>query len=214
MSKSAALSPKLFISWQEVLPPESKHNFRGGGPIRYGLVVDVETTGLNPRQDEIVELAAVPFAYDAANDGLVRLPGEYSGLRDPGTRIPTSAVAIHGITESMVRGLTLDSDKFLTLVGQSEFLVAHNAPFDYGFVTRLFPTTTKRPWLCSVRQIDWTRHGYSSRSLDALLAANGIARSVAHRAREDCDALLKLLACRNSESQSYCGELLRHLSAR
>lgn len=178
-----------------------------------GLIIDVETTGLDARLDEIVELAAVPFGYDGARDSVIALPGSYVGLREPSVRIGRRAAAVHGITGAMVAGAALDDDRLAALVTQADFLVAHNAQFDYGFVTRAFPLAARRPWLCSLRHIDWGRHGYFAKGLGALAAAHRIAAPQAHRAGGDCQTLLQLLACVGTDGRSYCAELLGHLPA-
>lgn len=178
-----------------------------------GLIIDVETTGLDPRVDEILELAAVPFQYDTARDCVSALPGAYVGLREPSVPIGRQAAALHGITNAMVAGAALDDDRIAALVTQADFLVAHNAQFDYGFVTRAYPLATRRPWLCSLRQIDWARHGYFAKGLGALAAAHRVAALQAHRAAGDCQTLLQLLACASTDGASYCAELLSHLPA-
>ena len=50
--------------------------------------VDVETTGLDHRSDEVVELAIVLFAYDRSTGRILDIIDNYTGLRDPGRPIP------------------------------------------------------------------------------------------------------------------------------
>ena len=57
------------------------------------VAVDLEATGLDPREDRIVELAIV-----RAEDGLVLLNQRFH----PGVRIPPQATAVHGISDSDV----------------------------------------------------------------------------------------------------------------
>ena len=185
----------------------------GGKGMNRGLIIDVETTGLDTRLDEIVELAAVPFEYDALRDRLVAIPGSYVGLREPSVRIGRQATAVHGITAAMVAGTALDDDLVAHLLTQADFLVAHNAQFDFGFVTRAYPLASRRPWLCSLRHIDWARHGHFVKNLSALAAGHRIAVPRAHRAAGDCQTLLHLLACAGTDGRSYCAELLTHLPA-
>ncbi len=94
------------------------------------IAFDLETTGTVPGVDQIVEIGAVRF-----NNGAVE--SVFSTLVDPQKPIPPGATAVNGITDDMVRGKPrIDS----LLQSFSEFcedsiLVAHNAPFDAGFLT-------------------------------------------------------------------------------
>jgi len=187
-----------------------------GAAGRYGRAafVDVETTGLDPASDEIVELAIVLFAFDRETGTITGILDEYTGLREPSRPIPRQATAVHGITQRMVRGRRLDDARVRALLEQAEFLVAHNARFDRAFVTRLYPETAAKVWLCSMRGVDWRRHGHASRALQNLLAAHGIRVERAHRAGADCRAALALLSCRGRDGDTYLQELLRGLEPR
>ena len=91
-------------------------------------VVDVETTGLDPKTDRIVEIGVVKFRNG-------RKTGARSWLVNPGMPIPPSAVKIHGITTDMVRK-SPDFAKVLPLfkayIGDTVIL-AHNARYDISF---------------------------------------------------------------------------------
>jgi DNA polymerase-3 subunit epsilon len=67
-------------------------------------VPDVETTGLSPRNAEIIELAATPLRYDRVAGHVLDIVGEYSGLREPSCPIPRCASTVHGITRRLMRG--------------------------------------------------------------------------------------------------------------
>ncbi len=90
---------------------------------------DLETTGLVPGVDRIVELAAVLFQEDEVLE-------EWASLVDPGIPIPPDAGTVNGITDSMVRGQPgVDAvlPAFLGFLSRG-VPVAHNAAFDVGFL--------------------------------------------------------------------------------
>ncbi|NLN17645.1 MAG: DNA polymerase III subunit epsilon [Firmicutes bacterium] len=180
--------------------------------IRCGAFLDVETTGLSPVRNEILELAIILFAFDEQSGRITGILEEYVGLREPDCDIPSDAIAIHGITEEMVKGHRLDEERIQDMLNRAEFVVAHNARFDYGFVVRLFPGVASKPWLCSMSQISWRAYGYPSKGLQSLLAAHCIPVDTAHRAAADCRGALLLLNHVNPRGDTYLRELLQYLS--
>lgn len=173
-------------------------------------VLDVETTGLDERHDEILELALTLFRYDRISGEVLDTAGEYSGLREPRRPIPREASRIHGITRRMVRGRRLDDRRIRKMLRQAEFVVAHCARFDRGFIERLLPSFRNVTWLCSRDGIDWPAKGLNSRSLEDLAGAHGIVNPHPHRAGGDVATLLALLSRRPRRRKPYLYELLRN----
>jgi DNA polymerase-3 subunit epsilon len=97
------------------------------------VAFDVETTGLDPQSDRIVEIGAVRFG----RDGNLAV---YRQLIDPQCQISPEAVAIHGITSEMVASsptISAAMPSLIDFLGDS-ILMAHNAPFDIGFFDAVF----------------------------------------------------------------------------
>ncbi|GCD96277.1 MULTISPECIES: exonuclease domain-containing protein [Embleya] len=92
-------------------------------------VVDLETTGLDPQEARITEIAAVRVR------GADRL-GEFATLVAPGVPIPEFITDLTGISDDLVADappLRLVLPAF-THFAEDAILVAHNAPFDVGFL--------------------------------------------------------------------------------
>jgi len=100
------------------------------------IALDVETTGLDPYKDRVVEVGVVLFGFD--RDGALQLRGEWSSLVNPGVPIPDAASSIHGITDLEVSAAPRFSDlsEEISVRVKGKVLVAHNAPFDASFITR------------------------------------------------------------------------------
>lgn len=171
--------------------------------------LDVETTGLSQANDEIVEIALCLFEFNRESGEIVEIVEQYVGLRDPGKHIPSYATRIHGLKDDDVRGKKLDHDVIEAMIHRAEFMVAHNATFDRGFVSRLFNACSSKTWLCSMRGIDWKRKGFNSRALQNLLKEHGIIVDKAHRAEYDVKAALALLSKQGDSGKTYFGELLQ-----
>jgi len=101
------------------------------------VVFDLETTGLSPERDAIVEIGALRVV-----DGRVVEAERFESLVRPVNaagqplRIPWHAQRVHGISDGMVRDAPHLADVlpgFLAFVGDSP-VVAHNVGFDSGFM--------------------------------------------------------------------------------
>ena len=176
----------------------------------FAAIVDVETTGLNPTSDEILELAIALFDFDRSTGEVGPIRDGYVGLREPYNMsfIPLEAVLVHGINWDMVKGRTLDMVKIADLLDSAEEVIAHNAAFDRSFVSHLFPSEAKRWWLCTMTGIDWYGRGYTSRKLTNLAQAHGVSADGAHRALADVIMIHKLLSHSAGDRESYFAELL------
>jgi len=89
---------------------------------------DVETTGLSPLMDRIVELAAIKITPAGVQI--------MSSLANPQMPIPENVISIHGISDDDVKDAPLSEDvakEFFTFIEKLPIL-AHNARFDVGFV--------------------------------------------------------------------------------
>ncbi len=101
------------------------------------VVFDLETTGLSPERDAIVEIGAVRIV-----DGRIDERQKYETLVRPTTAagdpmlIPWHAERVHGISNEMVRHAPTIHEvlpEFLEFIG-IDAVVAHNIGFDGGFM--------------------------------------------------------------------------------
>lgn len=96
------------------------------------IAFDTETTGLYPVVDRLVEIGAARFSQDGEEIAV------FEQLIDPETGIPPEAQQVNHITDSMVAGMPrIDTvlPRFLDFIGSADsVLIAHNAPFDVGFI--------------------------------------------------------------------------------
>lgn len=162
-----------------------------GVKVRQGLVVDVETTGLDPLHDEIIELAMVPFTYGL--DGQIYDVGEaFDRLRQPAEPIPPEITAITGIDDAMVAGKAIDPAEVASFAAPAAIVIAHNAAFDRRFLERYSEVFTTKAWACSMSQVDWTSEGFEGAKLAYLAMGAGFFYD-RHRAGHDCLATIELL---------------------
>jgi DNA polymerase III subunit epsilon len=163
-----------------------------GNQKRIGLILDVETTGLDPMRDEIIELAMLKFDY--GSDGSVfRVLDQFSRLREPTVAIPIEITKLTGITSEMVAGTTITQEEIEHFASSAAVVIAHNAGFDRRFVERAFPVFNTKHWACSMSQVDWEQEGFDGTKLGYLLGGCGMFHD-GHRADEDCRALLEILS--------------------
>ena len=158
---------------------------------RLGIFLDLETTGLDPQHDEIIEFGMVPFAYTLNGTILGTLP-TFSRLREPNQPIPPDITTLTGITQEMVAGKTVSPDDVAQFTAQASLIVAHNARFDRLFAENFWDGFSKLPWACSMEDVPWQAEGFEGRSLGYLAMQAGWFFD-GHRATDDCLAGVTLL---------------------
>jgi DNA polymerase-3 subunit epsilon len=175
------------------LEPRTVYHAQDGTQTRRAVFIDLETTGLDPATDEIIEMAMVPF--DFSPDGRIFSVHEsFSRLRDPGRPIPAAVAAINGIKDEMVAGRSIDPAEVEAFLGEAVVVIAHNAGFDRRFAERLCGAFAGLAWACSWSEIPWAEEGFTDGTkLGQLAAACGFFYD-GHRASHDCFAGLELLS--------------------
>jgi len=163
---------------------------RPGFPLR-GVIVDTETTGLNARKDEIIEIGIVAFSFDAAGN-IGDVTGVYGGLQQPSVAIPADITRLTGITDAMVAGQKIDIAQVRALIEPADLIIAHNAGFDRPFCETFSPAFSPKAWACSVSEVDWSARGFEGTKLGYLIGQAGYFHD-GHRAVDDCFALLEVL---------------------
>jgi DNA polymerase III subunit epsilon len=163
-----------------------------GQEIRTGILLDTETTGLDARRNEIIELGMVKFCY-SPNSRIAGVRDTYFAFNEPSLPIAVEVTALTGITDDMVAGHRIDEAAVMAFVDGAVIVIAHNSAFDRKFAERYWPIFESKAWGCSTTEIDWRKHGFDGSRLGYLLNGAGFFHH-AHRAVHDCHALLEILA--------------------
>ncbi|GAA4927503.1 DEDD exonuclease domain-containing protein [Streptomonospora halophila] len=161
------------------------------------VVVDLETTGTRADASGITEIGAVKVRGG-------EVLGEFSTLVNPGLPIPPFITLLTGITQAMVAPAPAVESVipgFLEFAGleRGSLLVAHNAPFDVGFLKAA----------CAAHGYDWpapqvvdtvalarrlvTREEVPNHKLGTLAGYFGVADQPTHRALDDARATVGVL---------------------
>jgi DNA polymerase III subunit epsilon len=190
MAETLSKSPNYRVLRR--LAPRKELTPCNGQPTRIGILLDVETTGLDTAKDEIIELAMVKFAY-LPDGNIAHVIDVFSAFNEPSIPIPVEIVELTHITDDMVRGHRIDNEVVEAFAADAAIIIAHNAAFDRKFAERYWPIFERKPWGCSATEVDWRKHGFDGSRLGYLLAGAGLFH-LAHRAVDDCRALLEILA--------------------
>jgi DNA polymerase-3 subunit epsilon len=164
-----------------------------GGPTKRVLILDTETTGLDWRSENIIELAMLAVDVDLATGLPVGELEVYEDFEDPGRPIPPEITKLTGITSQDVKGQKLNEEKIKDMVARADLIVAHNAGFDRPFVENRLDVFEHKAWACSFQGINWKAQGLGSAKLEFLCSELGWFYD-AHRAQVDCHALLRVLS--------------------
>jgi DNA polymerase-3 subunit epsilon len=178
------------------------------------IVVDVETTGMDPVNDRITEIAMLRVRGNVLED-------EFSTLVNPLVSIPANITRITGIDNLMVQDAPPAREIAPTMrefLGDHVF-TAHNAAFDWGFVSQTLRRETgltiANPQVCTVKLSRRILPQLPSKSLGVVAQHLEIRIPDRHRASGDAYAtalvLIKFLSyLRRHAGLETVGDLLRY----
>lgn len=156
------------------------------------VVVDVETTGMSPIDDRITEIAMMKVKNGVLVD-------EFSTLVNPLVTIPAYITSMTGIDNVMVQNAPTAREvvPFITEFLSDAVFVAHNAPFDWGFVSQMSKrergVQLMNHLLCTVRLAGRILPQLPSKSLGPLAEFLGVKIPERHRASGDAYATALIL---------------------
>lgn len=180
------------------------------------VVIDCETTGLDPATDRIIELSAIKYRW---NQTAFEIVDVYNPLIRIAGKLPPRIIEITGITDELLEqsGITESTaagafvKRFVEGWSDKPLYVAYNAPFDIGFFKRMlarlgkaFPADTS---FLDALTVYRDRASFPHKLTDAIrhYGLSGIA-SNSHRAADDCKAtfeLLKAMAAEHDDIPMY-----------
>lgn len=172
------------------------------------IVLDTETTGLDPRQGHrVIELAAIEL------DGRKVSVRRFHRYLNPEREIDAGAAAVHGLTYERLQNEPKFSDiatSFLEFIEGAE-LIIHNAPFDIGFLNSELDLIGLPPLQNTVKdtlKVAREMHPGKKNSLDALCSRYEIdnAHRTLHGALLDTELLAEVYFAMTRGQESLLGE--------
>jgi DNA polymerase III subunit epsilon len=158
--------------------------------MKRAVILDTETTGLDPKVERCIEVAVCLFDLDLAAP-----IASYASLIDAGGGVNNNpAEPINRIRpELLVDGAEPRKvwDQVYSFVERADVVLAHQASFDRSFVPESIAKA--KPWCCTEHHVDWPL-AQPGKSLVHVALAHGVGVVHAHRAMTDVDTIARLLA--------------------
>lgn len=160
--------------------------------LRRCLIVDTETTGVDYKKDNVVEIGAV--LYSIENGGTLMQASTLIPLA-PGLK--NEAEEINNISDRLIAEAgeqrIFFKPVFSAMVESADVILAHKAEFDMAFLTGMdIQLWSSKPWLCTKSDFKFNK-GKPGDSLINLTLAHGLGVASAHRALTDCQNLARIL---------------------
>lgn len=157
-------------------------------PENIFVAIDVETTGLSPTTNELIEVSAIKYEGQKKID-------TFTSLIKPKVRIPYYITNITGITNEMVENSPAVEEimpNLINFIGENP-IVAHNANFDYKFIQNYSNNAFSNNILIDTVQIGRKLYpNLPNHKLGTIAKHIGITEDGFHRAEFDCECCAKI----------------------
>ena len=164
--------------------------------------LDIETTGLSPMYDEIIELGAVKYREGKVVD-------TFSSLVKPENPIDDFITQMTGITNKMLENapsLFVVLPTFIDFIG-SDVIVGHNVNFDINFIYDACDTlglpSFSNNFVDTMRLARRMYKGLPNHKLDTLIDHFGLERRTLHRGLGDCELTAACFKCMMDDTEAF-----------
>ncbi len=162
------------------------------------IFLDLETTGLNPKNDEIIEIGAIAVRQGEVVD-------RFHTLLNPGRKLPLKIVNLTGLTDEILRDAPVlpgKAEKLWQFMGDNP-VFGHNIAFDIRFLEEKTGHNLLNPCFDTLDLVQVVLPGAESYRLEAVRQLLGVGSPVSHRALDDAEAAW--------ETFKKCIEIFSHL---
>jgi len=186
-------------------------------PAQTGIAacIDIETTGIDAKTHEIIEIAVGLFPYHHSSGAILGIQELYSSTAEPAIPIPPAVSRLTSITSGLCTGKVIAWDVVRRMISQADLLIAHNAEFERRFLSRIPGLIDGKPLLCTQTVPAWHARGAkASRRLDLLSAQHQIPH-ISHRAYGDVIATVLLVSVTSPATGTpYFRQILERVAAK
>jgi DNA polymerase III subunit epsilon len=195
----------------ERIPEKLSNSQLPKGNLFKAAFIDLETTGLDPRTNEIIEIGTLIVTF-TNEDEFIDVDFTNNQLQQPTKPISEEITKITGITNESVEGKSINWQLIEDKLIDVDLVICHNAYFDRNFMELQTPKNfsqliESKPFGCSSRGVDWRSLGYEGAKLEYLNLKMGYFYN-GHRALIDCWATLNLFV-QNQEAFEKLKESVR-----
>jgi DNA polymerase-3 subunit epsilon len=150
------------------------------------LIIDLETTGLDPETDSPIELGAILYSI-SERCTIQQISTLFPVVENPAENINQ----ISAKASQTVKNTELVMTLFQEWVNMSDYLVAHNVEFDRKWFGKGILPVINKPWLCTYDDFIWPNNSHPTSLVNTALN-HGIGVNQAHRALTDCQLIALL----------------------
>ncbi|WP_373489290.1 exonuclease domain-containing protein, partial [Blastomonas sp.] len=107
-------------------------------------LVDLETSGLNPEEDKIIQLALM-LVWVGDDGEVLNHFGPIAWFEDPGITLDPRITMLTSIRSQDLSGKSIPDATVMGMLSRADLLVAHNATFEIGWLERRYPQLQGAP---------------------------------------------------------------------